>query len=139
MTFHFLSEPLITTWTWDYEIAVHTQESVVIDVARIIFMGPSSKSSFKHLLACNKPRGSNTSTPIMEAPQMVSISSEQYALQESSSSWKVVSQQDMAASIRIECRDRKCISSEEHDPPKVSHPLCILSLSDICLPWNNLS
>ena len=83
-------------------------------------MGPSSsgKSSFKHLLAYNKPRGSNTSTPIMEAPQIVSISSEQYTLQESSSSWKVVSQQDMAASIRIECRDRKCMSSEEHDLPE---------------------
>ena len=92
----------------------------MIDVAKIIFMGPSSsgKSSFKHLLAYNKPRESNTSTPIMEAPQIVSISSEQYALQESSSSWKVVSQQDMAASIRIECRDRKCMSSEERDPPE---------------------
>ena len=91
----------------------------MIDVARIIFMGPSSfgKSSFKHLLAYNKPRESNTSTPIMEAPQIVSISSEQYALQESSS-WKVVLQQDMAASIRIECRDRKCMSSEKHDLPE---------------------
>ena len=83
-------------------------------------MGPSSrgKSSFKHLLAYDKPRESNTSTPMMEAPQIVSISSEQYALQELSSSWKVVSQQDMAASIRIECRDRKCMSSEEHDLPE---------------------
>ena len=54
----------------------------------------------------------------MEAPQIVSISSEQYALQESSSSWKVVLQQDMAASIRIECRDCKCMSSEERDPPE---------------------
>ena len=92
----------------------------MIDVARIIFMGPTSsgKSSFKHLLAYNKPRESNTSTPIMEAPQIVSISSEQYVLQESASSWKVVSQQDMAASIRIECRDRKCMSSEERDLPE---------------------
>ena len=97
---------------------VRTQGSVVIDVARIIFMSLSSsgKSSFKHLLAYNKPRESNTSTPIMEAPQSVSISSEQYALQESSSSWKVISQKNMAASIRIECRDRKCMSSEERDP-----------------------
>ena len=59
------SEPLITTWTWDYEIAVHTQESVVIDVARIIFMGPSSsgKSSFKHLLAYTSQEGATLALP----------------------------------------------------------------------------
>ena len=95
----------------------------MIDVTRTIFMGPpcTGKSSLKHLLAYNRSKEINTSTPIMETPAIVSISSEQYAFQESSSSWKVVSEQDMAASIRIACRDHKYTCNEEHDMP-ISQP-----------------
>ena len=101
--------PKITTWITDYEDAVQRQGSVAIDVARNIFMGPpaTGKSSLKHLLAHNESKVIDISTPVMEAPTIVSLSSEQFAVQESSLSWKVVSEETMAASIRIACREQE--------------------------------
>ena len=50
---------------------------------------------------------SATSTPVLEAPAIVSLSSEQFAAKEASSSWKVVSDESMAACIRIACRSQE--------------------------------
>ena len=72
-------------------------------------MGPpaAGKSSLKHLLVHDESKVISTSTPVLETPAIVSLSSEQFAAQEASSSWKVVSDESMAASIRIACRRRE--------------------------------
>ena len=69
-------------------------------------MGPpaAGKSSLKHLLVHNESKVINTSTPVLETPAIVSLSSEQFAAQEASSSWKVVSDESMAACVRNACR-----------------------------------
>ena len=72
-------------------------------------MGPpaTGKSSLKHLLVHDESKVINTSTPVLETPAIVSLSSEQFAAKEASSLWKVISDESMAASIRIACRERK--------------------------------
>ena len=102
---YFSVAPTITTWSTDYENAVRRQGSIALDVTRCAFMGPpaTGKSSLKHLLAHNESKVISTSTPVMEMPAIVSVSSEQFAAQDPSSSWKSVSDDSMAACIRIAC------------------------------------
>ena len=72
-------------------------------------MGPpgTGKSSLKHLLVHDESKEITTSTPVLETPAIVSLSSEQFAAKEASSSWKVISDESMAASIRIACQERR--------------------------------
>ena len=123
--------PGITTWITDYEDAVQRQGSVAIDVARNIFMGPpaTGKSSLKHLLAHNESKVIDISTPVMETPAIVSLSSEQFAVQESSLSWKVVSEETMAASIRIACREQEYQYEESHGEPVLEEATPFLKLT----------
>ena len=96
-------------------------------------MGPpaAGKSSLKHLLVHNESKVINTSTPVLETPAIVSLSSEQFAAQEASSSWKVVSDESMAACIRIACRTCEYQYEEpfipeatpQHDPLKPTSTL----------------
>ena len=96
-------------------------------------MGPpaAGKSSLKHLLVHNKSKVINTSTPVLETPAIVSLSSEQFAAQEASSSWKVVSDESMAACVRIACRTCEYQYEEpfileatpQHDPLKPTSTL----------------
>ena len=92
------------TWLPDYDRAVRRQGSITLDVTRTIFMGPpaTGKSSLKHLLVHDESKEITTSTPVLETPAIVSLSSEQFAAKEASSSWKVISDESMAA-----CRERK--------------------------------
>ena len=103
----FFVVPGITTWNTDYENAVRRRGSIALDVTRCVLMGApaTGKSSLKHLLAHNESKVISTSTPVMEIPTIVSLSSEQFAAQDASSSWKVVSDDGMAACVRIACRD----------------------------------
>ena len=96
------------TWRSDYERAVQRQGSITLDVIRTIFIGPSAngKSTLKHLLVHDESVDITRSTPVLETPAIVSLSSEQFAAKETSSSWKVVSDESMAACIRIACRGR---------------------------------
>ena len=64
----------------------------------------TGKSSLKHLLVHDESKEIATSTPVLETPAIVTLSSEQFAAKEASLSWKVVSDESMAASIRIACR-----------------------------------
>ena len=96
-------------------------------------MGPpaAGKSSLKHLLVHNESKVINTSTPVLETPAIVSLSSEQFAAQEASSSWKVVSDESMSACIRIACRTCEYQYEEpfipeatpQHDPLKPTSTL----------------
>jgi len=60
--------------------------SVEVDINRCILIGPSGtgKSCFKHLLVHNKPKEVKISTPVMETPDMVTISADEYAVEGSS-------------------------------------------------------
>ena len=81
----------------------------------------AGKSSLKHLLAHNESKAIHTSTPVMETPDIVSISTEQFTVQEASSSWKTVSEEDVAASVRIACRDHLYHDSGSATPPSPVH------------------
>ena len=98
----------MTTLRSDYEYAVQRQGSITLDVIRTIFIGPSAngKSTLKHLLVHDESVDITSSTPVLDTPAIVSLSSEQFAAKEASSSWKVVSDESMAACIRIACRGR---------------------------------
>ena len=98
----------MTTWRSDYERAVQRQGSITLDVIRTIFIGPSAngKSTLKHLLVHDESVDITRSTAVLETPAIISLSSEQFAAEETSSSWKVVSDESMAACIRMACRGR---------------------------------
>ena len=95
-------------WLPDYEEAVAKQGSVEVAINRCIFTGPPSvgKSCLKHLLIHNKPKEVKISTPVMEKPDVVTISAEKYAV-EGTSVWVPLTDDKMASSIRSSCQNRK--------------------------------
>ena len=95
-------------WLPDYEEAVAKQGSVEVAINRCIFAGPPSvgKSCLKHLLVHNKPKEVKISTPVMEKPDVVTISAEEYAV-EGTSVWLPLTDDKMASSIRSSCQNRK--------------------------------
>ena len=95
-------------WLPDYEEAVAKQGSVEVAINRCIFTGPPSvgKSCLKHLLVHNKPKKVKMSTPVMEKPDVVTISAEEYAIEETSV-WVPLTDDKMASSIRSSCQNRK--------------------------------
>ena len=111
--------PEMSNWLEDYERAVQRQGSITLDVIRTIFIGPSAngKSTLKHLLVHDESVDITRSTPVLETPAIVSLSSEQFAAKEASSSWKVVSDESMAACIRIACRSQEYQYEESCDEP----------------------
>ena len=76
-----------------------------------IFVGPTAvgKSSLKHLLVHNKPKAVKTSTAVMDTPEVVTISSEQYAVKGGTSAWQLVSDDVMGKSLRT------CLSTRAYD------------------------
>ena len=88
-----------------------------VEVTRTIFVGPSAagKSSLKHLLVHNHPKAVKTSTPVMETPEVVTkrsamdFSSEQYAVQEGTSTWQSVNSDIMKNSLHA------CITSKAYE------------------------
>ena len=109
------------TWLPDYEEAVEKQGAVEVAINRCIFMGPpgAGKSCLKHLLVHNKPKEVKISTPVMEKPDVVTISAEEYAV-EGTSVWIPVTDEKMASSIRSSCQNREynvmatAVIAEEH-------------------------
>ena len=107
--FLFLAVPQSPpTWLPDYEEAVEKQGSVDVAINRCIFTGPPGvgKSCLKHLLVHNKPKEVKISTPVMEKPDVVTISAEEYAV-EGTSVWLPLTDETMANSIRLSCQNRK--------------------------------
>ena len=86
-----------------YREALRKRGAVAIKVNRAIFIGPSGagKSSLKHLLIHNKSKVVNTSTPVMEAPDVV-IVGEHYAVKEDGegSVWKLVTESCLKQSVK---------------------------------------
>ena len=74
-----------------------------VEVIRCLFIGPPAvgKSSLKHLLVHNESKAVKTSTPVMEAPDVVRVTSEQYAIEEGSSNWELVEGERMTQSVQL--------------------------------------
>ena len=88
--------------------------SVEVAINRCFLIGPSGtgKSCFKHLLVHNKPKEVKVSTPVMEKPDVVTISAEEYAL-EGTSVWLPLTDEKMANSIRSTCQNHEYDVNEE--------------------------
>ena len=71
-------------------------------------MGPPAvgKSCLKHLLVHDRPKKVKISTPVMAKPDVVSITAEKYAI-EGTSVWKLLSDEEMARSIRSSVLNRQ--------------------------------
>ena len=100
--------PKPPSWLPNYEEAVAKQGCVSVTINGNIFMGPSAvgKSCLKHLLVHDRPKEVKISTPVMAKPDVVSIAAEKYAI-EGTSVWKLLSDEEMARSIRSSVLNRQ--------------------------------
>ena len=96
------------TWLSKYEEAVEKGGFVEVTINCCIFIGPSGtgKSCLKHLLVHNKPKKVKISTPVMEKPDVVTISAEKYEVK-GTSDWVPLTDETLANSIRSSCQNRE--------------------------------
>ena len=89
-----------------------------MEVIRCLFIGPPAvgKSSLKHLLVHNESKAVKTSTPVMEAPDVVRVTSEQYAIEEGSSNWELVEGETMTQSVQLSALEHQYQSLCEDTP-----------------------
>ena len=64
------------------------------------------KSSLKHFLVHNAPKAVKTSTAVIDMPEVVSTSAEQYAVGEGTSAWQLVSNDVMGKSLHEVVRSK---------------------------------
>ena len=104
-------------WRSAYEESIKKHGSVSVAVTRSIFVGPpeAGKSTLKHLLVHNTPKAVKTSTAVMDTPDVVSFSSEQYTVGETTSAWQLVNSDVMMKALHA------CISNEAYEE-KVHYP-----------------
>ena len=114
---HITTFLLLLVWQLAYKEALDKHGSVLVDVTQCIFTGTSAvgKSSLKHLLVHNTPKAVKTSTAVMATPEVVTISSEQYAVEGGSSAWQLVDDDVMGKSL-YECVTSKAYSEETELP-----------------------
>ena len=82
-----------------------------VEVTPCVFVGPpeSGKSTLKHLLVHNAPKAVKTSTPVVEKPEVIAISSEQYAVEGGTSAPLLVTNDVMGRSIQA------CVTAKAYD------------------------
>ena len=82
-----------------------------VEVTPCIIVGPSAtgKSSLKHLLVHNTPKAVKTSTAAVATPEVIAITSQQYAVGGGTSAWKLVSSDVMGRSLRA------CVTDKAYD------------------------
>ena len=82
-----------------------------MEVTPCVIVGASStgKSSLKHLMVHDTPKAVKTSTAVMDTPAVVTVSSEQYAVEEGTSGWQLVNSDVMGKSIQ------ECVSAKAYD------------------------
>ena len=87
---------------------------MIINVIRCVVCGASfvGKSSLKHLLAHNQSKKIHISTGVLERPEVVAVTSEQYQVEEGSSVWTLVTDSKMEGSIR------KCAAEGDYKEKK---------------------
>ena len=92
-----------------------------MEVKPCIFVGPAAvgKSSLKHFLVHNTPKAVKTSTAVVDTPEVVTISSEQYAVEGGTSAWQLIDD-DVMGKWLCECITSKAYNVDtelhhEHD------------------------
>ena len=88
-----------------------------VEVTQCIFIGSSAvgKSSLKHLLVHNTPKAVKTSTAVVDTPEVIQVSSEQYAVEEGTSAWQLVGDDIMGKSLY------QCITAKAYEKD-LKHP-----------------
>ena len=91
----------VLEWQAAYKVSLRKQGSVSVEAMWFIFVGPPElgKFSLKHLLVHNTPKAVKTSTAVMDTPEVVSFSSEQYTVGETTSAWQLVNSDVMRKSL----------------------------------------
>ena len=94
-----------------YRESLDKHGSVSVEVTPCIIVGPPAvgKSTLKHLMVHNKPKAVKASTAVMEKPEVVTVSSEQYAVGGSTSAWQLVNNDVMGKSLRA------CVTGRAYD------------------------
>ena len=89
-------------------------------VTRSIFVGPpeAGKSTLKHFLVHNTPKAVKTSTAVMDTPEVVSFSAEQYVMGESTSAWQLVDRHVMREAL-CACVQNEAYKEKGHYPTQV--------------------
>ena len=91
-----------------------------VKVNQCIFGGSPAvgKSSLKHFLVHNTPKAVKTSTAVLDTPEVVTISSQHYAVENDTSAWQLVSDDLMATSLRA-CINARSYDNNEQYPSEV--------------------
>ena len=97
-------------WQQAYRESLKQHGSVSVEVTQCIFVGPPAvgKSTLKHLLVHNAPKAVKTSTAVIDTPEVVSFSSEQYAVAGGTCAWQPVGDDVMGKSLY------ECIASKAY-------------------------
>ena len=111
LVFYIAALLLLLEWQQAYKKSLSNHGSVSVEVTPCIIVGPSAtgKSSLKHLLVYNTPKAVEKSTVVVATPEVVAISSEQYAMGGGISAWQPVSSDVMGSSLRA------CITNKAYD------------------------
>ena len=98
-------------WKLAYKESLDKHGSVLVKVTPCIIVGGPAvgKSSLKHLLVHNTPKAVQTSTAVVDTPEVVTISSEQYAVGGGTSAWQLVSNDVMGRSLQA------CVNDKAYD------------------------
>ena len=98
-------------WQVAYKESLDKHGSVSVEVTPCIIVGGPAvgKSSLKHLLVHNTPKAVKTSTAVVDTPEVVTVSFEQYAVEGGTSAWQLVSNDVMGRSLQA------CVSDKAYD------------------------
>ena len=98
-------------WQLAYKESLDKHGSVSVKVTPCIIVGGPAvgKSSLKHLLVHNTPKAVKTSTAVVDKPEVVTVSFEQYAVEGGTSAWQRVNNDVMGRSIQV------CVSVKAYD------------------------
>ena len=102
---------LLLEWQLAYEESLNKHGSVSVEVTPCILVGApaTGKSSLKHLLVHNTPKAVKTSTAVVDTPEVVTVSTEQYAVEGGTSAWQPVSNDVMGRSLQA------CVTAKAYD------------------------
>ena len=94
-----------------YQESLNKHGSVSVEVTPCVIVGASAtgKSSLKHLMVHDTPKAVKTSTAVIDTPAVVTVSSEQYAVERGTSAWQLVDSDVMGKSIQ------ECVTSKAYD------------------------
>ena len=93
-----------------------------MNVVRCVIIGSSAvgKTCLKYLLVYNQSKEIDTSTGVLERPEVVAVTSEQFLVEEGSSVWTLVTDSKMEGSIRRIVKDKEYDKKEAY--PVINNP-----------------